>query len=76
MCKFIEENGYNQPSFIGSTQAWPRGIRLEGEGVFINMIGRVLRKESERFADLQVQISVIEKVICQKISDRSACYAP
>ena len=42
MCKFIEENEYNQPSFIGSTQAWPRGNRLEGEGVFICLIGRVL----------------------------------
>ena len=77
MFNFIEENGYNQPSFIGSTQAWPRGFRLEGEGVFIYMIGRVLRKESERFAEpANHQIGEIGKVICRKISDRSACYAP
>ena len=51
MCEFIEENGYNQFSFIGSTQAWPRGIRLEGEGVFSCVIGRVLKRESERFVE-------------------------
>ena len=42
MLYFIEENEYNQPSFIGSTQVWPRGNRLEGEGVFNWLIGRVL----------------------------------
>ena len=42
MLKFIEENEYKQPSFIGFTQAWARGNRLEEEGVFICSIGRVL----------------------------------
>ena len=42
MLKFIEENEYKQPSFIGSSQAWPRGNRLEEEGVFNWLIGRVL----------------------------------
>ena len=77
MCKFIEENGYNWFSFIGSTQAWPRGIRLEGEGVFICVIGCVLKRESKRFVEpANHQIGEIGKVICRKISDRSACYAP
>ena len=61
MCKFIEENGYNQPSFIGSTQVWPRGIRLEEEAVFIYVIRRVLGKESKRFVELaNTQIGKIE----------------
>ena len=61
MCGFIEENEYKQPSFIVSTQVWPRGNRLEGEGVFSCVIGRVLKQKDERFVELVLaQISAIE----------------